>query len=240
MRRTKPRSIGAVLRLCVVVVMPMTQLLFRRDWRHSERIPATGPAIVVANHVSYADPFVMARFTWDAGRLPRFLAKSTLFTVPVVGYILRAAGQIPVRRGTRDAAHSLDDAVSALERGEVVVVYPEGTVTRDPDWWPTSGKTGAARLARLVPDVPVLPVGQWGSQDAVDWYHRRFHLLSRTRVGVSVGEPLNLRTFLDRPETTATLHEMTEVMMAAITVQVAEIRGLTPPSPPPPLEGMPA
>lgn len=231
MRRSKPRHLGAVLRLCVIVVVPLTQLLFKREWRHAERVPAHGPAILVANHVSYADPFVMARFVWDAGRVPRFLGKSTLFTVPVIGRLLKAAGQIPVRRGTRDAAQSLDEAVAALERGEVIVIYPEGTVTRDEQFWPAAGKTGAARLARLVPRAPVIPVGQWGSQHTLDWYQRKFRPLPPKRVVVSVGEPLDLTAFTHPPASSETLRAMTETLMSAITAQVADIRAEAPPAP---------
>src|SRR6201999_3469291 len=113
--------------------------------------------IIVTNHVSHVDPFSVAKLILDAGRVPRFLAKDSIFTVPAVGWAMRAMGHIPVRRDTIDAAHALDAAVKALRAGKVIVIHPEGTVTRDPDGWPMNGRTGAARLALLAPDVPVIP-----------------------------------------------------------------------------------
>lgn len=228
--RPAPRRVGAVLRMCVIVIVPATNLLLRRSWRNLERIPASGPAILVLNHVSYADPFVVARAVWDSGRVPRFLAKDSLFAVAVVGTILRGAGQIPVHRGGGVTPRSLEAAVQALRRGEVVVIYPEGTVTRDGDFWPMTAKTGIARLIREAPGVPVIPVGQWGAQHAVDVYRRRFRLLARTRVVVSVGEPVDVA--LDRrfPDTAQELRTLTDVVMHAVREQVAQIRGLPAPA----------
>jgi len=167
-RQIKRRRHGAEvsppwLRVVVVICSLPVSALFRLRWHSAHHIPATGPAIIVANHISYADPFVLARFVYDAGRVPRFLAKRGLFRIAVIGYILRRTGQIPVDRATARARESLEDAVAALRRGEIVIIYPEGTVTRNPDWWPDRGKNGAARLAQLAPDVPVIPVAQWGS-----------------------------------------------------------------------------
>jgi 1-acyl-sn-glycerol-3-phosphate acyltransferase len=224
MRRRKPRHIGPVLRFCVLVVIPLTSALFKWDRRNFDRIPARGPVIMVVNHISYADPFIVARATWDAARVPRFLGKASLFEIPFIGWVLRSVGQIPVNRGTRDAVHSLEDAVAALARGEVVVIYPEGTVTRDADFWPMAGKTGAARLALLAPHVPVVPVGQWGAQNAVDVYRHKYRLLPRKAVTVSVGERVDLAQFADARPTAETLREMMETIMGAITEQVALIR----------------
>jgi 1-acyl-sn-glycerol-3-phosphate acyltransferase len=210
-------------------------MLFRLRWRHLDRIPARGGAIVAANHVSYVDPLVIATAVWDSGRISRFLGKASLFSLPVLGPLLYRAGQIPVSRGTREAAQSLDAAVASLRRGEVVVIYPEGTVTRDPDFWPDRGKTGAARLALLVPEVPVIPVGQWGAQDAVDVYHHRYRLIPRKTVTVSVGEPIDLSGFVGSRPTGATLHQLTEVIMTAITAEVAAARGVDAPKAPQPI-----
>jgi 1-acyl-sn-glycerol-3-phosphate acyltransferase len=223
--------VGPYLRLAVILIYPLTTLFFRRRWYRSERIPKSGPAIVAVNHVSYADPLVFGRFIWDAGRVPRYLAKASLFELPFpIGRIIRGAGQIPVHRGTADAARALQGAVAALARGEMVLIYPEGTVTRDPHFWPMQAKTGVARLALLVPHVPVIPIGQWGAQNFLDVYHRRFRPLPRTKVSVSVGEPVDLSEFAGRPPTAQVLHEMTDRIMTAVRAQVAELRGLPAPA----------
>ena len=93
------------LRLCVLVVYPVSSLLFRLGYRHADRIPPTGGVLLVANHVSVLDPLSCARLVWDSGRIPHFLAKESVFT-GLAGTILRAAGQIPVSRGTSTAGSS--------------------------------------------------------------------------------------------------------------------------------------
>jgi 1-acyl-sn-glycerol-3-phosphate acyltransferase len=221
---------GPYLRFCVILVYPLINLLWRRRWINDDRIPTSGPAIIAVNHISYADPFVIARCVWDVGRVPRFLAKADLFTIPVIGRIFTGAGQIPVHRGTADADRALSDAVAALDRGEMVLIYPEGTVTRDPDFWPMRAKTGVARLALLAPGVPVVPVGQWGAQNFLDFYARKFRPLPRKAVALSVGEPVDLREFAGSSPTAEVLRAMTDKVMAAVREQVAEIRGEVPPA----------
>jgi 1-acyl-sn-glycerol-3-phosphate acyltransferase len=167
----------------------------------------------------------LARFIVDSGRLPRFLAKQSIFDVPVVGRAMTEMGQIPVDRGTAAAADSLAAAVDALRKGHIVVMHPEGTVTRDPQWWPMSARTGAARLALLAPDVPVVPVGQWGVQEMVDLYHKKVRLIPRKQHHILAGEPIDLRRFAGAAPTAETLRAMTDTMMSAVRELVAELRG---------------
>jgi len=224
--RRFPEKVGPYMGFAVAVVFPLTSLLFRRRWHGLEHIPDHGPAIVAVNHVSYADPLIFGRFVWDAGRIPRYLAKSSLFELPFpLGRIMTGAGQIPVHRGAADAAQSLRGAVDALGRGELVLIYPEGTVTRDPGFWPMRGKTGVARLALLAPDVPVVPVGQWGAQAFLDVYHRRFRPLPRTRITISAGKPVDLSDFAGAEPTAEVLEAMTDRIMRAVRDQVAFVRG---------------
>ena len=222
-RLHKPKA-GFWIRLCVLVVYPTAGLLFRLRWRGLDRIPPpqSGGVLIVANHVSQIDTFLIARLVWQAGRVPRFLVKSQVFDWRGVGRILRGAGQIPVYRGTTDAANSLQVAVDALARGEAVVIYPEGTTTKHPENWPMQGKTGVARLVLLCPDVPVVPVGQWGA------HRTRFQAsrLVRRRVSLaSVGEPLDLSRYRGAEPTAETLREITDEIMRAVRDQVAELRG---------------
>lgn len=144
-------------------MLPALRLWFRLRHEGLEVIPKQGPAIVACNHISYLDPLTNGEAVDRAGRRSRFLAKQDLFRIPVVGTVLRGAGQIPVARGSRDGS-SLDRAVAALEAGEVVVIYPEGTVTDRPDGLPMQGKTGVARLA-LRTGVPIVPMASWGSRE---------------------------------------------------------------------------
>jgi 1-acyl-sn-glycerol-3-phosphate acyltransferase len=222
-RLHKPKA-GFWIRLCVLVVYPTGGLLFRIRWRGLDRIPPPehGGVLVVANHVSQIDTFLIARLVWQAGRVPRFLVKSPVFDWPAVGRILRGAGQIPVYRGTSDASKSLHDAVAALERGEAVVIYPEGTTTKHPENWPMQGKTGVARLVLMCPEIPVVPVGQWGAH-RTRFEARRF---PRRRVSLaSVGEPLDLSRFRGKEPTAETLRSITDEIMRAVRDEVARLRG---------------
>ncbi|MGI8694480.1 MAG: lysophospholipid acyltransferase family protein [Geodermatophilaceae bacterium] len=216
--------LGFWMRLCVIVVRPVTRLMFRFSWGGQQHLPPTGGVILVVNHVSLLDPFTVARFTWDAGRIPRFMIKESLFGVFFIGAALRGARQIRVRRGTNAANTALRAAEGALEDGEAVVVYPEGTVTRDPDWWPMLGKTGLARLW-LATGVPVIPMAQWGQQRAWDYHSGRLRLFPRKKVVVVAGAPVDLSRFRGRPLTPELLREITDAAFSAVRDLVAVERG---------------
>ncbi|MEO9108701.1 MAG: lysophospholipid acyltransferase family protein, partial [Jatrophihabitantaceae bacterium] len=168
-----------------VLYLPFSVLVKIR-YLHLDRLPQQGPAIIVVNHVSHVDPFLVAKMIIDGARRPRFLAKDAIFEVPVVGAAMSGMGHIPVKRGSVDARESLAAAVDALRKGGLIVLHPEGTVTRDPDGWPMAGKTGAARLAMLVQDVPVIPIAQWGVQKQIDLYRKKIKLIPRPRHVLSV------------------------------------------------------
>lgn len=223
-RLHRPKA-GFWIRFCVVLLYPFDGLLFKIRWRHLERVPAPseGGVIIAINHISVVDTVLMARLVWQSGRIPRFLIKSGVFGLPVIGQILRGAKQIPVHRGTADASQSLREAVVALAQGEAVIIYPEGTITHDPDQWPMEAKTGIARLVLLSPDTPVVPVGQWGAQQrkSLPWWRK----LGRRRAGASVGEPLDLSDYRGREPDAETLREITDLVMAHVRKQVAELRG---------------
>ncbi len=211
----------------LAIFHPMADLIFRREVRHPERIPAHGPAILVANHVSITDPVSFARAVWDAGRIPQFLAKSTLYR-GFAGVILRSAGQIPVYRATSAAQDSLRAAIAALERGELICIYPEGTVTRDPDWWPMVAKNGVARLVMAV-DAPVIPIGQWGPQLTHDYHTKKWSVFPRKRTICKVGVPLDLSAYRGKQVTVDLLRAITDEVMVGVREQLAEIRQEQPP-----------
>jgi 1-acyl-sn-glycerol-3-phosphate acyltransferase len=219
------RPVGFWYRLAVVLLRPPMMLLTRRDWRGAEHLGRDGEGIVVVtNHVSHFDPIAFAHFLYDNGRSPRFLAKAGLFKVFFVGSVLRGAQQIPVYRETVDAASAYAAAVEALRQGECVAIYPEATLTRDPSQWPMVGKTGAARIA-LATGAPVVPVAQWGPQEVLAPYGRRFHLLPRKTMRLVAGPPVDLSEFAGREVDAQLLKAVTEKIMQAITVLLEDIRG---------------
>ncbi|NUR86135.1 MAG: 1-acyl-sn-glycerol-3-phosphate acyltransferase [Nonomuraea sp.] len=206
------------------VVKPLSWLLVRKDWRHGERMPRTGGVIIAANHLSWTDPVLLSHFLYNHGRWPVILAKASLFKVPLLGTAVKALRVIPVFRGSSEAARSLQESQERLAEGGAILFYPEGTCTRDPELWPMQGKTGAARLA-LQSGAQVIPVAHWGAQELLPYGATKPRLFPRKTFHVSVGPPVDLSKYRDQPPHAATLREATADIMAAITAQLAELRG---------------
>jgi 1-acyl-sn-glycerol-3-phosphate acyltransferase len=222
------RRVGFWYRLVVVVAKPLLRVFTRREWRGLDNVPREGGIIVAANHVSELDPFAVGEFLLDHDRPPRFLAKAELFRKAPLKWVLVGAEQIPVSRNSVDASLALEPAVDALRRGECVLVYPEGSVTRDPQLWPMKARTGVARLA-LLSGAPVIPVAQWGPEQVLPYKARRPRLLPRHRFQVLAGPPVDLSAFVDKPLTAELLRAATDTIMWRVTKQLAELRGETPP-----------
>ncbi len=223
-RRLQQRR-GWAWNLAVPIVKPTLLATTKRTWIDGDKIPATGGCILVFNHVSHIDPLTAAHIVYDHGRMPRYLAKSGLFKNPALGYFLRSAGQIPVERLSKNAIGAFDAAVQAVRAGECVVVYPEGTLTRDPDLWPMAGKSGAARIA-LETGAPVIPIGQWGAHDLLYPYAKKPHLFPRTQITMKVGDPVPLDDLAAiQPRTLEVIGKATGRIMDALTALVSDLRG---------------
>lgn len=215
--------------VAAVLFYPATAI-GKRIYRGAEKVPRQGGALLVLNHVSHMDPAVDAVFVHRQKRVPRFLGKESLTRTPVFGKIFTGAGQIPVSRGSATAGDSLKAAHQALRDGKLVVIYPEGTITKDPDGWPKKGFTGAARLA-LVNDVPVIPIARWGTNHIFNGYTKKFTPFPRKTITHLVGDPIDLSAYRDgRTRSASKLRDVTELMMAEITTLLAEIRQEEPPA----------
>lgn len=214
-----------------IILPPLIKGIMRRDWHGHEHVPRQGPVIIAPNHLSYADWAAMALFTHEAGRYPAFLIKAPVFKVKGIGSMLYRLGQLPVNRGSADAALVLKDAERSLAAGECLIVYPEGTASRDPQLWPMVARTGAARLA-LTTGAPVIPVAHWGAQVILPYGSKRPHLMPRRAVRLQAGPPVDLSAFAGRPLDRATLREATAAIMTDITSLLAGLRGEQPPAEP--------
>lgn len=220
-------EVGPWMRVGIVILKPFCISLWRRQSEGREHLPAQGGVILAANHISHLDPVALCdHLLYDLRVAPRFLAKSTLFEGRgLVARVMRGAGQIPVHRHTADASKALDAAVDALRRGEVVVLYPEGTVSRDPGKWPMAGRTGVARLA-LLSGAPVLPLAQWGAQEILDSYRSKgFHPFPRRTMRFRLGPPVDLSDVAGQPLSAEVLRAATERVMDAITRELEVLRG---------------
>jgi 1-acyl-sn-glycerol-3-phosphate acyltransferase len=210
------------------IVRPVMNLLMNKKWEGLEKLPAGG-FIAAPNHCTEIDPLVIGHLLYNQKRMPHFLAKGGLFKVPVVGAVLRATKQIPVERSTAGANRSLNVAKEVVAEGGAIIIYPEGTLTRDPDLWPMKGHTGAARMA-LESGIPVVPMAHWGAHQVFPRYAKRFHLFPRRTSRVIVGDPVDLSAFEGRPLDKATLAAATAVIMDAITGLLATLRSEQPPA----------
>jgi 1-acyl-sn-glycerol-3-phosphate acyltransferase len=214
------------------VLHPGIRLLMKIRWQGKENIPRTGGIILAPNHMSYADWATIAIFADGyAHRYPVFMIKSGIFEVKVVGSLLYKFGQLPVYRDRGDAGLVLKQAEQALRAGAAVIVYPEGTATRDPDLWPMVGKTGAARLA-LTTGAPVVPIAQWGAQHILPYGSKKIHLFPRKTVHMVAGPPVDLSRYAGQRLGASVLRSATADIMADITRLLAGIRQQTPPAVP--------
>lgn len=220
-RETRKPSFFWVL---AALVLPIWNLAVRYRFHHAERMPQQGAFVLAPNHYSEIDPLVMGVASWKLGRLPRFLAKASLFKIPVVGWLLRTSGQIPVERSGSNGHQALRAAEELVEHGRMVIVYPEGSLTRDPELWPMRGKTGAVRIA-LERGIPLVPAAHWGTQALMPRYGKKVHLFGRKKtIDVIIGEPLDLSAYEGKLDQ-ASLLAATAELMDAIAALVAELRG---------------
>jgi 1-acyl-sn-glycerol-3-phosphate acyltransferase len=183
-----------IWRFLAGIIVPALLILGRYTFRHPEKLPANGAFIMTPNHYTDFDPLVSAYAIWKHGRVPRYLAKASLFKVPILGAAMRATGQIPVERAG-GGADPLAAAGGFLKKQFALIIYPEGTLTRDPDLWPMRGKFGAARLA-LQYDVPVIPMATWGAQRVLPRWSKRLSVFPRKPIEVIFGDPVDLSRWM--------------------------------------------
>jgi len=206
------------------VVGSLRWLLVNREYDGFEHIPRDQGCIVCCNHVTEIDPLVVGHAFYVNGFYPHFLAKDSLFRNPIAAAVLRGIGQIPVERRGASSAKSLHEARRVLDYGGVIVIYPEGTLTRDPGLWPMQARTGAARLA-LETRATIVPMAQWGAHELVKPYGRSVHPFPRKTVRVRAGAPLDLSAHYGRPIEREVLDEVTALIQRASTALLEPLRG---------------
>jgi len=214
-----------IFRLMAAIAVPPIDAIAKLKITGVEHVPKTGAFVLAPNHYSEIDPLIVGVAMWKIGRMPHYMAKASLFKVPIVGKLLQASGQIPVERpesGKR--SDPLAAAKRIAEQGLAVVVYPEGSLTRDPDLWPMRGKTGAVRTA-LEHGIPVIPAAHWGTQLVMPRYAKKISVFPRKTVHVKFGPEVDLARFADRKLDSAALAEATDLVMQAITALFEELRG---------------
>jgi len=217
--------------LLAAVVIPLVGWFAKIEVRGAQNLPREGAYVLAPNHHSEFDPLTVAVATWRMGRAPRFMAKESLFRVPVLGAAMRKTGMVPVSRtgrGKNGASQSMEQASQLVRDQSGVIVYPEGTLTRDPDLWPMRGKSGAVRLA-LAGDLPLIPVAHWGEQQILPRYGRLRVFPPRRRVTFLVGEPIALDDLRGREHEKGVITEASDRLMQEVARLLGELRGETPP-----------
>ncbi|MGL5857916.1 MAG: lysophospholipid acyltransferase family protein [Angustibacter sp.] len=182
-----------------------------------EHMPRTGGVVLASNHVSYLDFVFAGLASVQAGRLPRFMAKESVFRNRVSGPLMRGMHHIPVDRAA--GAASFRQALTALRDGEVVGVFPEATISRS--FTVKELKTGAARLAQAS-GTPLLPVAVWGGQRMFTKGRPRALGSRRRHVLIGVGEPIPTPKGADPDELTATLRTRLQELLDDLQTRTSE------------------
>ncbi len=192
-----------------------------------ENLPTQGGFLLVSNHLSNVDPLCLCWYFMKRNTAVRFLAKKSMFSVPVFGWIIKGMGLIPVNRDSNPSA-VLAPTREALTAGEVIGIYPEGTLTRDPDQWPMEFKSGAARLA-LDTGVTVIPLSQWGPQDIMAPYNAKgMDMRPGRRISYHFGAPVDLSDLIGPAgsEDHDAVNAATARILQAVREGVGQLRGL--------------
>jgi len=219
-----------IFRVLAFLILPAMTLLSKYILHGTNNVPARGAFVLSPNHYSNLDPIVIGVGMWKIGRMPRYMAKASLFKVPFLGWLMRTSGQVPVERilRGREGVDPMKAARHIADQGLAVVVYPEGSLTREPDMWPMRGKHGAVRTA-LEAGIPLIPAASWGAQEILPRYSKRISIFPRKTVHIRFGEPIDLSKFEGKQIDSRVLAEATEKLMTAITELLEELRGASAP-----------
>ena len=208
-------------RLGAPAVRWLLSLGFRIRVTGADGVPRSGPIILACNHVSVLDGPALAAVTGSrCRRATRFLIAAEMWRGPI-GWILRTARQIPIRRGEGDAG-ALQAAVAAVDRGGCAGIFPEGRVSVDATGQLERLRSGIARVA-MPTGAPVIPVGIWGTQEV--WSRGRLHLralLRRPTLALVYGDPvLPAGDLQERSEVDAFLARVAAAMGTQVEAAIA-------------------
>ncbi|MEX2157815.1 MAG: lysophospholipid acyltransferase family protein [Dehalococcoidia bacterium] len=209
---------GLYRRFVLFVSRMLTTTYVRKyEFVGREHVPKDGPLIVASNHLNNADPPFLAR---ALGRPPIFMAKKEMVEMPVFGLAFRAWGVFPVRRGEPDRA-ALRAAEDVLRRGEVLLMFPEGTRSRTGSMNHAHPGTG---LIALRTGAPILPMAITGSE-GIRWPHCFLKPLSVRRVLITIGEPFTLPP-VTRINTESARDATEQIMRHVARLLPSEYRGV--------------
>jgi 1-acyl-sn-glycerol-3-phosphate acyltransferase len=213
------------IRTLAWLLWPWVRLLYRVKVTGKENLPKGTGYVLAANHVTTVDALAVAfMMFFKLGRAPHFLAKEGLFKTPIVGPVLLACGQIPVFRSGRGNSDPMESAYKVLRAGHVIGIFPEGSLTREPNQWPMRARTGAIRLA-IETGVPIVPMGQWGTEVVMDTYSSKIFPKPWHTVNMVIGKPLDLSKYDGKKLGVEEMVAISDELMIEITKLVEGLRG---------------
>ncbi|MCP2300974.1 lysophospholipid acyltransferase family protein [Actinokineospora globicatena] len=228
MFRVPRRGRGFWFSLAIDLIWPLLAVLTRLRFRGGDKLPKSGGVLLASNHLSFADPVTVTAFALASGRIPRYLAKASLWRLPLVNRVLTGGGHIAVERNTAQARHAYLGAVQAVAKGECVMFFPEAGFSDDEDHWPSRKvKNGVARVA-LETGAPVIPVVNWGTHAFLPATAKFPKVFPRKTIDIVAGDPVDLSDLsgTDRE----TIDEAMKRIMHAMTELLATLRAETPPT----------
>ncbi|HZK44318.1 MAG TPA: lysophospholipid acyltransferase family protein [Syntrophomonadaceae bacterium] len=194
------------------LVRPILFLLGLRSEGATNNIPAKGPLIVVANHVSAWDPIMVAAVF---KRQIHFMAKAELFNYKILGKLIKSLNAFPVKRGAADRK-AIRESISILEQGLILGMFPEGS--RNKTNKEVKAQLGVAMIA-LKTGAPVIPVACIGTDSAfpIGWFRP---------LKVKVGQPIKLEEFKDKRVNSAIMAEVSDIIDKEINALLEEEAGI--------------
>ena len=193
-------------RCCKLFVFIVLKILFRVSAKGRANIPTEGGVVIVSNHASNLDPPIIGV---EAGRMVHIMAKKELFEIPVMGKMIPHLGAFPVNRGGADRG-ALRKASQVLKDGSVLLIFPEGTRTRDGEL--QKAKPGVGLIAKMA-GVPIVPAYIQGSYKALP---RKQALPKLTKITVHFGQPFEIKDVDGDPKAKDFTHNISDFMMKKI------------------------
>lgn len=162
-----------------------------------ENVPEDGPFILANTHITQLDVLIPMGCMHNLGRYPRFMAKAEICQWPMIGKWLRALAMQPVQRRSGKALEIEKASINSLVSGQPLSIWPEGTLTRDPDKWPMSFKLGMSVIAltaskKLGHAIPLIVAVTWGAASI-----RNFCPIPRKNVVLAITPPIQYSDLLE-------------------------------------------
>lgn len=194
-------------RFCRFILRGLFKVLFHLEVKGSENVPQSGPVIIAANHASFLDPPLIGV---ALKRDVYFLARESLFKIWGFGWLIRETHAFPIKRGIFDPA-GFKEIFNLLSSGKVLLLFPEGTRSRDGSLQEPRAGVGMIAYKMRVPVIPALITGSYNA------WSRTSKRIKMTSVSVSLGKPVPLDSYFKKEKSKKTYKEISQRIMKEIS-----------------------